>query len=244
MRRTPPGDSNPLARLAGIVERGTMLQRVLETEVMDSPEEAADYDSMDHAIVNAAFVDDFLAEHDTAGRVLDVGTGTARIPIVLCRRSPGVVVDAVDASASMLELARRNIDAAGLADRIAIQLVDARRLPFADSIFAAVISNSIVHHIPDPREIIAEMIRVTAPGGTIFIRDLMRPADDAAVGRLVDLYAGDATPRQRRLFDDSLRAALSLDEIRRMVESFNDSADRVAATSDRHWTFSLKKPTT
>src|SRR5438045_3510792 len=36
------------------------LQRVLEPEVMDSPEEAADYDAMDHSEVNRVFVDDLI----------------------------------------------------------------------------------------------------------------------------------------------------------------------------------------
>jgi hypothetical protein len=38
-----------------------MLPRVLEPEVMDTPEEARDYDAMDHSAVNRVFVADFLA---------------------------------------------------------------------------------------------------------------------------------------------------------------------------------------
>ena len=38
-----------------------MLSRIMEPEVMDSPEEAQSYDAMDHAEVNHAFVADFLA---------------------------------------------------------------------------------------------------------------------------------------------------------------------------------------
>ena len=67
-----------------------MLERVLEPEVMDTPEEAVDYDSMDHGTVNRVFVDDFLAAEPAARsatlRVIDIGTGTAQIPIELCRR--------------------------------------------------------------------------------------------------------------------------------------------------------------
>src|SRR6185312_6776635 len=44
-----------------------MLTRVLEPEVMDSPQEAADYDAMDHQAVNRVFVDDFLAAANGAG---------------------------------------------------------------------------------------------------------------------------------------------------------------------------------
>ncbi len=63
-----------------------MLPRVLEPEVMDSPEEARDYDAMDHAEVNRVFVADFLRFWPGSGFVLDVGTGTAQIPIELCRQ--------------------------------------------------------------------------------------------------------------------------------------------------------------
>ena len=38
-----------------------MLSRILETEVMDTPAEALDYDAMDHSAVNRVFVDDLLA---------------------------------------------------------------------------------------------------------------------------------------------------------------------------------------
>src|SRR2546425_991525 len=73
-------------------ERGpaAVLPRVLEPEVMDWAEEARDYDAMDHAAVNRAFVADFLAVWDGAGPVLDVGAGTAQIPLELCRQRPAV----------------------------------------------------------------------------------------------------------------------------------------------------------
>src|SRR6187549_1023893 len=75
--------------------RPTMLTRVLEPEAMDTADEAADYDSMDHSEVNRRFVADFLAAlvdadfagRTTACRVLDLGTGTAQIPIELVRQA-------------------------------------------------------------------------------------------------------------------------------------------------------------
>ena len=164
-----------------------MLPRVLEPEVMDTPEEARDYDAMDHSAVNRVFVADFLAAWDGRGPVLDVGTGTAHIPIEFCRQWPTGSVVAVDAAAHMLAVARdqRRAGRARRADRL--HLVDAK----ADAVrrpasFAAVMSNSIVHHIPDPRTVFAEIARVAAPGATIFVRDLLRPADArnaAAPGR-------------------------------------------------------------
>ena len=95
-----------------------MLARVLEPEVMDTPEEASDYDAMDHAAVNRAFAEDFLAAWNHASPVLDVGTGTAQIPIELCRQSDAVRLVAIDLADHMLALARANGDRAGLADRL------------------------------------------------------------------------------------------------------------------------------
>src|SRR5437764_5804434 len=102
-----------------------MLARVLEPEVMDTLAEARDYDAMDHSQVNRAFVADFLAVWDGRGPVLDVGTGTALIPVEYCRQSPTGNVVAIDAAEHMLAVARENVRRAGLESRIAVQLVDA-----------------------------------------------------------------------------------------------------------------------
>ena len=57
-----------------------MLARRLEPEVMDSPEEARDYDAMDHSHVNRVFVTDFLAVWNGHNPILDVGAGTVAPP--------------------------------------------------------------------------------------------------------------------------------------------------------------------
>ena len=74
------------------------LARVLEPEVMASEEEAHDYDAMDHGNVNARFCDDLLALRRAPRRVLDVGTGTAQIPVALLTRSPETRCYAMDLS--------------------------------------------------------------------------------------------------------------------------------------------------
>lgn len=215
-----------------------MLQRVLEPEVMDSAEEARDYDAMDHSQVNRLFVADFLAAWTGKGSVIDIGTGTAQIPIELCRQSEGLAVVAVDLASHMLSLAHDNVRRAGLEKRITLRLIDAKQLPFADQSFSAVISNSIIHHIPQPAQVLAAMKRVTKIGGMLFVRDLLRPADEAAVQGLVDRYAGQANAHQRQMFADSLRAALALPEVRQLVGALGFQPSSVNQTSDRHWTWS------
>jgi hypothetical protein len=72
----------------------------------------------------------------------------------------------------------------------------------------------------------------------LFHRDLARPANAAQLEKIVATYAGDATPYQRRLFADSLRAALTLGEMQSLVVSFGFAPQTVHMTSDRHWTWS------
>lgn len=218
-----------------------MLPRVLETEVMDTAEEARDYDAMDHTEVNRLFVKDFLAGWTGSNPILDVGTGTAQIPIELCRQDPHAEIIAIDLAEHMLALGRRNVAAAGFADRLRLELVDAKGLPYEAGRFGAVISNSIVHHIPEPVQVLRDMWRVLRPGGGIFVRDLLRPADLTSLDRIVSTYAGDSNAHQQKLFRDSLHAALTLDEIRVLVQQLGTDPASVRQTSDRHWTWQVVK---
>jgi len=229
-----------------------MLPRVLETEAMDTLDEAVDYDAMDHAQVNRAFVADLLAasrgRSETgsvdcgAGEILDLGTGTARIPIELCRQDPQARVVAVDLAAQMLRVARKNLDRQRLTGRVEVHRVDAKRLPYADGRFATVMSNSIVHHVPHPAVVLREAWRVLAPGGLMFVRDLVRPADEATLARLIATYAGKENQHQRQMFADSFHAALTVEEMGQWVAELGCPAQTVRMTSDRHWTWSTRKP--
>jgi ubiquinone/menaquinone biosynthesis C-methylase UbiE len=208
---------------------------------MDSPEEAHDYDAMDHSAVNRVFVTDFLAVWDGKNPILDFGTGTAQIPIELCRQAPAARVVAIDLGRHMLTVGQRNTEQAGLQDRIRLQLCDGKQTPFTDGEFAAAISNSIVHHIPSPGDVLAEMARVTRPGGVLFVRDLLRPADETTLTLLVDAYAGSANPHQRQMFAESLRAALTLGEIRDLIVTRGFDPATIQQTTDRHWTWSARR---
>jgi ubiquinone/menaquinone biosynthesis C-methylase UbiE len=228
------------------------LGRTLEPEVMDTEEEASDYDSMDHAEVNSRFCDDLLSLDAGLGpALLDAGTGTARIPIELCRRVAGLHVVAIDLAESMRVIARRNVDQAGLAGRIELQSGDAKSTRFGASSFDSVISNSLAHHIPDPGRLMRELWRLLRPGGVLFVRDLARPASAARLGELVGKHASIPEgldparaamhARQRALFEASLHAALTVDEVGAIVEPLGVPREAVRLTSDRHWTLAWTK---
>ena len=263
-----------------------MLDRILEPEVMESEQDAREYNRMDHTHVNQYFVLDlldFVYRHlaepasqfppsdpgacpDTAssvrdkplavgeidtdkidsdttpsfqlGDVLDVGTGTALIPIELCNRSVNCRIMATDLAASMLNLAVYNVSAAGLTEQITLAQADAKQMSFADGMFDLVISNSIMHHIPDPSACIAEIVRVLRTKGIVFVRDLARPDNLDQLNHLVETYAGNESEYSKKLFADSLHASLTVDEMRHLVQRFGFSADSVQMSSDRHWTWS------
>lgn len=231
-----------------------MLVRVLEPEVMDTPEEAADYDAMDHAVVNARFCDDVVALLATLasssatstsladGAVLDVGTGTARIPVELAARLPRARFVAIDLAEHMLAIAARHVANAGLDARVRLERVDAKATAYDAGAFSVVVSNSIVHHIPEPARVLEEMWRVLAPGGVLFVRDLARPESRADLGRLVETYASGEPERARVLFEASLEAALTPAEIVAMIAPLGIPPHAVAMTSDRHWTLHTVKP--
>lgn len=222
-----------------------MIPRVLEPEVMDIPEEAADYDSMDHSRVNRAFVDDLLdslAVASPATRLLDVGTGTARILVELRRSGFAGPITGIDLAREMLSLGRQNIVDAQLTG-IELEQVDAKLLPYADGFYDVVISNSIVHHIPQPERVFREMRRVLQAGGLLFVRDLLRPPSAADVEELVARHAGGESVAQQQLFRQSLHAALTLEEVAALLQSVGINDGQLVQTSDRHWTLSWRCPT-
>ena len=218
------------------------MKRILEPEVMGSPEEAVAYDAMDHHEVNFQFVQDLIAAGcPPRGSVLDLGTGTAQIPIELCRVLPEIKVVGIDLSEEMLLLAEKRIALSAFGKRIRLENADAKKIPDQVTQYDICVSNSIVHHIPAPVDIFSQAVRVTRTGGLFFWRDLVRPDSDVELQHLVQTYAGQENEHQKRLFADSLYAALRLEEVQSLVADLDFDPASVTRTSDRHWTWSATK---
>lgn len=217
------------------------MQRVREPELMDTPAEALAYDQMDHSEVNRRFVDDLLQATGplpSSASIVDLGTGTALIPIELCRRNADYRVVAIDAAVNMLEVACTNIGRASLDRQITLVHHDAKRILTELGRFDVVMSNSLIHHLPEPAIFFQVAAAMVAPGGHLFVRDLFRPETESEVQHLVVTYAADAAPEQQQLLAESLRAALTLTEVRQLVAEQGFAVETVQATSDRHWTWS------
>jgi ubiquinone/menaquinone biosynthesis C-methylase UbiE len=99
-------------------------------------------------------------------RVLEVGPGTARFTIPLLKKGNRMTL--VDLSASMLDVARRNIAAAGLADGIERCIEGSvYELPLDDNSFDHAISLNVLNHLERPGEALKQLARVIRPGATL-----------------------------------------------------------------------------
>lgn len=100
--------------------------------------------------------------------MLDVATGTARVPLVMARnaRFQGHVIG-LDASRRMLDKAREKIISGHFESFITLLHHDASELPFEDCSFDVVTCLEALEFMPRPREALAELIRVLRPGGLL-----------------------------------------------------------------------------
>lgn len=101
------------------------------------------------------------------GVALDVGTGTGDLALTLAGSAPGARVVGVDYTGAMLAPAPAKAARAGLGARAGWAQADGHRLPFADDTFDAVTSAFVLRNFADLPAAIAEMARVTLPGGRV-----------------------------------------------------------------------------
>ena len=201
------------------------LPRVPEPEVMEDSAEVESYasataqaflDALDNTFVEHAIR---LVQGRERGRALDIGSGPGQIVLKLARRLTRWKFVGVDRSETMIAQAQESLAAAGgeVAGRVEFQPADGNRLPFPDASFDLVLCNSVLHHFEEPRNLLAEMARVTKPGAAILLRDLRRPRR-LAYPFHVRWHGRRYSGEMRRLFRDSVRASYTLAELRQMAE--------------------------
>jgi ubiquinone/menaquinone biosynthesis C-methylase UbiE len=177
--------------------------------------------------------------------ILDVGCGPGVSALEMLRAGSDRVVG-LDLSAAMIARARRH-RARGLEGaRLELLRGDALALPFADGTFDAVTGHSVLYLLPDRVRGLAEMHRVSRPGGTLV---LLEPAAGDGARRILEIARGPhpsfaVTVALWRLVS---RAAgqLTAEELTAALEhagftqvrpepAFGGLAHRVVATRPRH----------
>ncbi len=108
-------------------------------------------------------------------RLLDVGCGTATLSVELARRFPEAHVAGLDADGAALAIARAK--AAGAGVRLDLEQAFADRMPFPPGSFDAAVSSLFFHHLTSDtkRRVLAEILRVLKPGGSLHVADWGRP---------------------------------------------------------------------
>jgi len=214
------------------------MRRILEPEVMDTQQDAVEYDAMDFVDANTRFAEDALVllHQRKNAQLLDIGVGTGQIPILMLRRRPDLKILAVDLAQEMLRVASRNVLDAGFVEQCQLAKMDAKSLRVPNAKYDMVMCNSTAHHIPDPLVMFKEIARVVRPDGAIIVRDLLRPDTMDDAWATVKRVAAGEHLRQQQLFFDSLCAALTLDEVQALVRNAGIARMQVRQVSDRHWT--------
>ncbi len=212
------------------------MDRVLEPELMDDPEQALIYARADFEEENQGFVARFLECYPDLKdvHVLDLGCGPADIPIRLARALPECRVTGVDGSAPMVALGREAVRTAGLADRITLRCDRFQGMVLAEKV-DAVISNSLLHHVPNALQFWYALRQLAKPGAVVLVMDLLRPDSPEAAQALVDRYAAAEPAILRRDFYNSLLAAFTDDEVAAQLTEMNLSRLLIDVPDDRHW---------
>lgn len=215
-----------------------MKRRPEPAELMDGVEQAQAYAAADFNASNTLFIEllrRLVRGPLTGALALDLGCGPADIVIRLLRAYPSITCDALDGSRPMLDLAQQALNALpGLAARARLlhDVIPSAQLPRQH--YDLVLSNSLLHHLPDPA-VLWQTVRETAkPGAPVLIMDLMRPASAGWVEALVETYAGRESEILRRDFRHSLYAAFEPAEVSAQLAAAGLDSLEVAVVSDRH----------
>lgn len=206
------------------------MERIVEPELMDDPLQARAYAEADFDRSDQAFTERFLvllgqpfprprppAPGSAVGNgIVDLGCGPGNISFRLAAALPQARVLGIDGAASMVALAAEHQQRHPGAwpqlrfQQLNLPLIDPAAL---DGPFAAVVSNSLLHHLHDPQVLWQAVGQLAAPGATIYIKDLRRPASAAAADALTERHTAGAPVVLRRDFRASLAAAFKAAEV-------------------------------
>ncbi len=214
-----------------------LLARTPEPELMDSPEQVQAYAGADFSESNQRFADFLVANfqpHPGQGRLVDLGCGPGDICIRLARALPKWRITGLDAGENMLASATGATRQHSLTDRVTLHPARLPEHGLPPQSFDAVVSNSLLHHLPDPAILWHSIRDLARTGAWVQVMDLNRPDNAAVIAHLVDQYAASEPELLRRDFANSLHAAWRVNEVNGQLAKAGLALECLQV-SDRHW---------
>jgi ubiquinone/menaquinone biosynthesis C-methylase UbiE len=221
-----------------VISLETDMQRVTEPELMNDPSQAQAYALADFDAAHGRIVEQFgvyFPGVELAGNILDLGCGPGDISFRFAVRFPGSTVTGVDGAGAMIELANlRRTHETMTADRVSFieGVLPGAAIPPVS--YAAIISNSLLHHLHDPGVMWEAITRYASADTLIFVADLLRPPSTREARRLVDEYAEGEPDILQRDFYNSLLAAFEPREVEAQLIAAGLDGLSVEVISDRH----------
>ena len=124
------------------------------------------YDATFGRIVKAGVKQATARANGFSGRLLEAGVGTG---LALPHYGPQLSVTGIDLSSDMLRLAQLRTQKAGAKNIEALVEMDACNMSFADASFDIAVAMFVLTVVPEPQKAMAELARVTKPGGTVLV---------------------------------------------------------------------------
>jgi tRNA (cmo5U34)-methyltransferase len=123
-------------------------------------------------------------------RILDIGCGAGNNLLKLVKHLGAVDCDLVDLSLPMLERARERISAAN-SGKIRVFQGDFRAIELPEKAYDVVLAAAVLHHLRDDRDwekAFAKIYRLTAPGGSVWITDLVSQETEPVQSMMWERY--------------------------------------------------------
>jgi 2-polyprenyl-3-methyl-5-hydroxy-6-metoxy-1,4-benzoquinol methylase len=215
------------------------MERIPEPELMNDEEQAKAYAYADfsepHDLFIKLFQQKFTDIHPNFNDVvLDLGCGPCDITRRFANAYPDSGFHAVDGSFEMLKHAQHINQQQGFTHRIKLIEGSIPGITFPQQKYHAIISNSLLHHLANPLVLWQTIQQHAKPFAHIFIMDLMRPLDEQTVTFLSAEYAANEPGVLRTDFENSLRAAFTIEEVQQQLDEMGLANLNVEEVSDRH----------
>lgn len=210
------------------------MERIPEPELMVDREQVLAYAMADFDAPHSRLLELFQEEfpEPLGGDVLDLGCGPGDISNRFAQAYPQVRVLGVDGSAEMLAMAEKLRQS----DRIEFLHGFLPGAPIPERPWAAIVSNSLLHHLHDPSGLWTTIRQHARPGTLVFVKDLMRPESQEQAQRFTELYTGDEPEVLQRDFYNSLLAAFRPAEVEAQLRQAGLEGLKVRPVSERHLT--------